>query len=106
MPTVDGAATSPAVTVEQVGYRYPDGPAALTDISFTLQAGESAAVVGPNGAGKTIVSDALRHSHPKIGRITVAGLDLSSAADRKKWPKRRHNLPEQRRSDLQHHGAG
>ncbi len=43
----------PAVVARDLRYRYPDGREALRGVSFSLQAGASAALVGPNGAGKT-----------------------------------------------------
>ncbi|HEY4310520.1 MAG TPA: ABC transporter ATP-binding protein [Pirellulales bacterium] len=43
----------PLVEVEHLSYRYPDGVVALSDVSFTLGAGECVALVGPNGAGKS-----------------------------------------------------
>ncbi len=89
MPTADAAASSPTVMVERLGYQYPDGPVALADVQFTLQACESAAIVGPNGAGKTtlflVLSGVLV---PKVGLVLVAGLDLSKPAERKLWPSR------------------
>jgi cobalt/nickel transport system ATP-binding protein len=43
----------PAVEVRGLGYRYPDGRAALLGIDLTIMPGESVALVGPNGAGKS-----------------------------------------------------
>ncbi len=43
----------PVLHVEKLSYRYPNGQAALTDISFQMQPGERVGLVGPNGAGKT-----------------------------------------------------
>jgi cobalt/nickel transport system ATP-binding protein len=89
MPTDDPAASSPSVAVERLGYQYPDGPIALTDVQFTLHSGESVAIVGPNGAGKTtlflVLSGVLV---PKAGRVLVAGLDLAKPGERKQWPSR------------------
>ena len=58
----------------------------LTDVSFTLQAGRSLALLGRNGTGKTTLLDTLvgvtRHFQ---GRITLAGRDI-------------HTLPAHRRA--------
>ena len=43
----------PAIVVERLSYRFPDGTAALDDVSFTLDEGERLALVGRNGAGKS-----------------------------------------------------
>lgn len=42
-----------AVRVERLSFRYPGGPEVLTDISFTIAAGEIVGLVGPSGAGKS-----------------------------------------------------
>src|SRR5882724_5257029 len=89
MPKAEQAASPSTVIVDQVRYQYPDGPLALTEISFRLQPGESTAVVGPNGAGKTTLFLTLSGIiSPQQGRIEVAGLDMSQPRDRKLWPGR------------------
>lgn len=42
-----------SINVEDVGYTYPDGTAALDGVSFDITHGESVAIVGANGAGKS-----------------------------------------------------
>ncbi len=41
------------VRVENLNFAYPDGRQALTDVSLTINRGESVALIGPNGAGKS-----------------------------------------------------
>ncbi|NQU19161.1 ABC transporter ATP-binding protein [bacterium] len=42
-----------AVSIEGLGYTYPDGTKALKDIKLDIYEGESLGVIGPNGAGKS-----------------------------------------------------
>ncbi|MCI0587192.1 MAG: ABC transporter ATP-binding protein [Planctomycetes bacterium] len=54
-----------------------DGLAAVSDLSFAVQAGEILGLVGPNGAGKTTTLRAIAGIlRPTRGRITVAGHEL------------------------------
>lgn len=49
----DAEGSAPAVCVRDLIFRYPDGREALRGVRFTLDRGESVALVGPNGAGKS-----------------------------------------------------
>lgn len=70
------------ITFENVGFRYPDTEGwAIRHLSFTLQAGETLALVGENGAGKTTIVKLLTRLYdPNEGRITVDGVDIKDFA--------------------------
>ena len=66
-----------AVRYEGVGFEYIPGTPVLRDVSLTIDAGETVALVGPTGAGKTtLVSLFLRFYDVAEGSITVDGHDL------------------------------
>ncbi len=78
-----------ALAVEQLRYTYPDGTAALADLSFRMTVGESVGLIGPNGAGKTSLFLCLAGVLPtNPGMIRVAGLDPAVPADRKRLPSK------------------
>ncbi|WP_295802036.1 lipid A export permease/ATP-binding protein MsbA [uncultured Microbulbifer sp.] len=67
------------VTFEHLGFRYSeDGPAVLSDIDFTVDAGQTVALVGASGSGKsTLVSLLSRFYDPTSGRILLDGVDIT-----------------------------
>lgn len=73
-----------SIAFDHVGFHYPGKPdAALTDVSFTLHAGQSLALVGPSGGGKTtIVKLLMRFYEPSSGRILVNGRDIGAYRQR------------------------
>ncbi|MCU0315926.1 MAG: ABC transporter ATP-binding protein/permease [Fimbriimonadaceae bacterium] len=65
------------IIFEEVSFTYSDGTKALDSISFTLEPGQSLALVGPSGAGKSTIADLiLRFYDPTEGRITFDGVDI------------------------------
>ncbi|WP_199547275.1 ABC transporter ATP-binding protein/permease [Streptomyces sp. N35] len=70
----------PELRFEDVEFTYAGSEAtALTNVSFTAEAGRTTAIVGPSGAGKsTLIALLLRHHDPGRGRITVDGRDTTS----------------------------
>ncbi|MEV6300920.1 ABC transporter ATP-binding protein [Actinoplanes sp. NPDC051861] len=69
---------------DEVSYRYAGGPPVLTDVSFTVPAGQTVALVGATGSGKsTIASLAVRLVDPESGSVALDGVklpDLGGAA--------------------------
>ncbi len=70
------------IVFENVGFKYPGSERwAVRNLSFTVPAGETLALVGENGAGKTtIVKLMTRLYDPDEGRIIVDGVDLKRFA--------------------------
>lgn len=68
------------IAFEGVSFRYPEtNIEVLRDLTFSLQKGQTLAVVGGSGAGKsTIVSLCLGLYEPRKGVIRVDGKDLQS----------------------------
>ncbi|RFU82531.1 thiol reductant ABC exporter subunit CydD [Streptomyces triticagri] len=78
-----------ALSLEDVTVRYPgrQGPA-VSGVSFTVEPGETVALVGPSGAGKsTLLSALLGFVRPTEGRIRIGGTDLADLS-RTAWHER------------------
>lgn len=79
-----GAVTLPrvrgAIAFERVGFQYEGREPVLEDLTLSIRAGETVALVGPSGAGKsTIVKLLPRFYDVSDGRITIDGTDLRDA---------------------------
>ncbi len=73
LPRAHGELTFEKVTIQ---YQRADRPA-LRDVSLTIRAGESVALVGPSGSGKTTFAHLVpRFYQPTDGRILIDGHDL------------------------------
>ena len=78
-----------------VSYRYDEGEAALTDVSFVVEKGEVVGLVGPSGSGKsTLIQVLLRLRVPEGGRYLINGIDAEelSLSD---WHRRLAVVPQQ-----------
>jgi ATP-binding cassette subfamily B protein len=65
-----------AVKFENVSFKYSDGKASLSDVSFEVTPGQTVAIVGPTGSGKTTLVNLIpRFYDPAAGRVLVEGVD-------------------------------
>jgi ATP-binding cassette subfamily B protein len=72
MPPIQGR-----VTFDHVTFSYEEGTDVLKDVSFTVEPGESVALVGPTGAGKsTIVNLLSRFYDVGKGSVSIDGTDV------------------------------
>lgn len=72
------------VAVDHVTFGY-GGRTVLSDLSFTVKAGEQATLVGRTGAGKSTVFKLLLGLYrPEKGTVTIGGVDVSQIADRQR----------------------
>ena len=73
MPAIKGD-----VTFEHVDFSYEEGYPILKDVSFSVKAGETYALVGPTGAGKTTIVNLIsRFYNVDSGRVLIDGVDIS-----------------------------
>jgi putative ABC transport system ATP-binding protein len=74
--------SSPILEVRQLTKSYPNGGSSLTvvrDISFSIEAGSSCAIVGPSGSGKTtLLGLCAGLDQPTSGEVRLAGIQLGA----------------------------
>lgn len=71
-----------AVEIHNLSYTYPDGTDALTEVSLSIEKGETFGLIGPNGAGKSTL---LLHLSGILGdgsAVKVMGKPVSDGGDR------------------------
>jgi subfamily B ATP-binding cassette protein MsbA len=67
-----------AIRFEHVSYAYRQGPVVLHEIDFTINAGETVALVGHSGSGKTTLASLLpRFYDVTCGAITLDGIPIN-----------------------------
>jgi energy-coupling factor transport system ATP-binding protein len=75
--------------VESLGFRYPDGTPALSEVNLDIERGEFVAFIGQNGSGKTTLSKCLAGLlHPSHGRVVIDGIDSSKRGVMKELARR------------------
>lgn len=74
--------SSPRIDIESLSFAYPGGAPILDNLSLTLEAGSTTALVGASGAGKStlaaLIAGLLR---PTSGTIRIGGVDTTDVTD-------------------------
>jgi len=69
----------PVLETRGLGRRF-GGLQAVSDVTFSVPAGQVLGVIGPNGAGKsTFINLVTGHTKPTEGRVLIDGKDLTGA---------------------------
>jgi ATP-binding cassette subfamily B protein len=67
------------IKLDHVSFSYPGNRPALTDLSLSIRAGETIALVGPSGSGKsTLLNLILGFVRAGSGRVLLDGADMNS----------------------------
>lgn len=66
------------LTLERVGFVYPDGTRALSGVDLAVAPGETVAIIGQNGSGKSTLARQLNGLlRPTEGRVLHDGVDVA-----------------------------
>jgi osmoprotectant transport system ATP-binding protein len=72
------ATAQPAIRLEHVTKRYPNGTVAVRELTLDVPEGEMCMLVGPSGCGKTTILKMInRLIEPSGGRLFLAGEDVT-----------------------------
>jgi ABC-type multidrug transport system fused ATPase/permease subunit len=73
MPPISGR-----IALDHVSFRYRQGtPEVLSDVSLTIEPGQTVALVGPTGAGKTSIANLIARFYDVTGgAVTIDGIDV------------------------------
>lgn len=66
-----------AIEIENFSYHYPDGTAALSDITLSIEHGQKVVLIGPNGAGKSTLLLAMAGFIKGKGKVLIDGLEIN-----------------------------
>jgi branched-chain amino acid transport system ATP-binding protein len=74
------SAAAPILELDRVTKRF-GGLTAVSNVSFTVPAGQILGIIGPNGAGKTTLFNVISgYYRPESGRVVFAGRDVTGQA--------------------------
>ena len=66
-----------AIEIINFSYGYPDGTAALSDITLSIEHGQKVVLIGPNGAGKSTLLLVMAGFVKGTGKVLVDGLEIN-----------------------------
>jgi putative ABC transport system ATP-binding protein len=93
---LDRAALRPAIAVSQLSKRVADATGELTilhEVEFTVQAGETLAIVGASGSGKSTLLGILAGlDTPSDGTVALEGIDIFALDEDGRAVFRQNNL--------------
>ena len=79
-----GASDAPLwadIEFDRVGFAYDGGQPVLRDVSFSVRAGQTVAILGATGSGKTTMMNLLQRLYePTSGQIRIGGRDIATIA--------------------------
>jgi cobalt/nickel transport system ATP-binding protein len=68
---------SKAIEIINFSYGYPDGTAALSDVTLGIEHGRKVVLIGPNGAGKSTLLLVMAGFIKGTGQVFVDGLEIN-----------------------------
>ncbi len=75
--------TAGAVSFEQTGFRYQQGPEVIKDLSLLVKPGQTIGIAGPTGGGKTtLIKLLLRLYDVNRGAVKIDGVDIRNLSTR------------------------
>jgi simple sugar transport system ATP-binding protein len=87
---------TPALVVEGLTVRGPDGRPIIEDVSFTIHKGEVVGVAGVEGNGQAELAEAIMGMRATTGTVTLAGDDISTWDTRQRREAGIGYIPEDR----------
>ena len=77
---IDLGTFSNQIEFNNVGFKYDEGDAVLTNVSFFIPKGQVVALVGPSGGGKSTIADLIpRFYDLESGAILIDGINIQDA---------------------------